>query len=95
MINGLYDLLEGLINARYDQHKLPKLEKLNSRLEILRHQSRLLLDFELVAVKRYEFAGKGSNFNLGDSWGRVENIETLTPNPSPKAGEGSRSILLF
>jgi hypothetical protein len=61
MINGLYDLLEGLIDARYDQNKLPKLEKLNSRLEILRHQTRLLLDFELVAVKRYEFAGKALN----------------------------------
>jgi hypothetical protein len=31
------------------------------QLEILRHQNRLLLDFELVAVKRYEFAGKALN----------------------------------
>jgi hypothetical protein len=61
IICGLYDLLEGLIDARYDQHKLPKLERLNSRLEILRHQTRLLLDFELIAVQRYEFAGKALN----------------------------------
>jgi hypothetical protein len=59
--NELYDLLEGLITARYAKHKLPQLEDLNTRLEILRHQTRLLLDFELIAVNRYEFAGKAIN----------------------------------
>jgi 23S rRNA-intervening sequence protein len=59
--NGLYDILEGLITARYAKHKLPQLESLNTKLEILRHQTRLLLDFELIAVTRYEFASKAIN----------------------------------
>jgi hypothetical protein len=61
IITGLYNLLENLIQARYESNKLPRLESLNSQLDILRHQTRLLLDFELVSVERYEFAGKHLN----------------------------------
>jgi ABC-type transport system involved in cytochrome bd biosynthesis fused ATPase/permease subunit len=59
--NGLYDILEGLITARYAKQKLSQLERLNTKIEILRHQTRLLLDFELIAVARYEFASKTIN----------------------------------
>ncbi|MCU0568007.1 MAG: diversity-generating retroelement protein Avd [Oculatellaceae cyanobacterium Prado106] len=55
---GLYDLLEGLIQARYSPDKLACLMPLNSRLDILRHQTRLLFDFELIEIKRYEYAGR-------------------------------------
>jgi hypothetical protein len=55
---GLYDLLDGLIQARYSSDKLFLLEPLNSRLDILRHQTRLLFDFKLIATQRYEYAGK-------------------------------------
>lgn len=58
MVNGLYDLLERLIVARYQRKKLPLLEPLNSKLDILRYQTRLLLDFELISVKRYQYAGQ-------------------------------------
>ncbi len=36
MIYRLYDLLEGLILARYAKEKLAQLESLNSQLDILR-----------------------------------------------------------
>ncbi|MEQ8385697.1 MAG: diversity-generating retroelement protein Avd [Coleofasciculus sp. A1-SPW-01] len=58
MITGLYDILDGLIIARYAQEKLAQLESLNSQLDILRYQTRLLLDFELISVQRYEYAGQ-------------------------------------
>jgi hypothetical protein len=58
IINGLYDLLEGLILARYSPNKLEILQKLNTRLDLLRHQTRLLLDFSLLETKRYEYVGK-------------------------------------
>lgn len=58
IINELYDLLEGLIEARYSRNKLATLEKLNIRLDLLRHQTRLLLDFELMKTDRYEYVGK-------------------------------------
>ncbi len=45
MTNKLYDLLEILIIARYAKQKLAQLESLNSQLDILRYQTRLLLDF--------------------------------------------------
>ena len=55
IINNLYDLLEELIKAKYAQEKLTKLESLNNVLDILRYQTRLLLDFELISLKRYEY----------------------------------------
>jgi hypothetical protein len=56
--NLLYDLLENLILARYASNKLPFLEPLNGKLDILRHQTRLMLDFQLMKVERYEYVGK-------------------------------------
>ncbi len=61
IITGLYSLLEGLIVARYDKAKLPQLERLNSQLDLLRYQTRLLLDLDLIAVQRYEHGGKQIN----------------------------------
>jgi hypothetical protein len=58
IVNRLYDLLEGLIQARYAQDKLPQLQALNDQLDILRHQTRLLLDFNLIGANRYEYAGQ-------------------------------------
>ena len=55
---GLYDLLEELIQARYEQNKLVRLEALNAKLDILRHQTRLLLDFNLMKSERYDYAGQ-------------------------------------
>jgi len=54
---GLYELLEGLILARYSPNKLPQLQALNGRLDILRYQTRLLLELDLLSSKRYEFVG--------------------------------------
>ncbi|VXD21810.1 conserved hypothetical protein [Planktothrix serta PCC 8927] len=58
IITGLYDLLEGLILARYSPNKLNQLELLNGKLDILRHQTRILLDFELIKTERYEYIAK-------------------------------------
>lgn len=68
MISGLYDLLESLIYARYQREKLQLLESLNSRLDVLRHQTQLLLDFELISTDRYEYASKLIN-NIGTDLG--------------------------
>ena len=58
MIIGLYDFLEGLILARYAQEKLTQLELLNAKLDILRHQTRLLFDFREFDQRRYEYVGQ-------------------------------------
>ena len=57
IITGLYDFLEGLVLAKYSREKLVRLQHLNAQLSLLRHQSRLLLDFELITIKRYEYIG--------------------------------------
>ena len=49
IVAGLYDLLEGLILARYSKERVKRLIVLNGRLDVLRHQSRLLLDFALIS----------------------------------------------
>ncbi len=56
IISGLYDLLEALLHARYQTTKLDRLEPLNAKLDILRHQTRLLLDFNLIKTERYEYS---------------------------------------
>ena len=61
MVSGLYELLEGLIAARYSREKRSQLQQLNTRLDILRQQTQLLLDFELVSIRRYEYAGQQLN----------------------------------
>jgi hypothetical protein len=61
IVARLYDLLENLIQARYESNKLPRLESLNSQLDILRYQTRLLFDFDVISVERYEFAGQHLN----------------------------------
>jgi len=58
IINQLYDLLEGLIKAKYAKNKLPQLESLNIELDILRYQTRMLLDFNKMSIDRYEYAIK-------------------------------------
>ncbi len=58
MVSELYHFLEQLIKARYARDKLPYLEDLNSELHILRYQTRLLLDFEQMDLRRYEYVSK-------------------------------------
>jgi hypothetical protein len=58
IVAGLYDLLESLILARYQTDKLPQLQAINSKLDVLRYQTRLLLDFDLLAHKRYQYVGQ-------------------------------------
>ena len=58
MINRLYNILEDLNIARYAKEKLAKLQSVNTQLDILRYQTRLLLDFQLIVTRRYEYAIK-------------------------------------
>ncbi|MEM7554251.1 MAG: diversity-generating retroelement protein Avd [Cyanobacteria bacterium P01_A01_bin.84] len=79
MILGLFDLLDNLIIARYAKQKLTTLESLNSKLDILRYQTRLLLDFNLINTKRYEYAQKLLNDIGGDlgGWIKQQKAKTL------------------
>ena len=58
MVEILYEILENLIIARYSHSKIVILESLNAKVDILRHQTRLLLDFNLIQLQRYEYASK-------------------------------------
>jgi hypothetical protein len=46
IIKALYDTLEDLIYARYATEKLARLEAINTRLDVVRYQTRLLKDFQ-------------------------------------------------
>ena len=50
----LYDFLETLLSVQYKSEKLNDLIQLNQSLVVLRYQARLLLDFEIIDLKRYE-----------------------------------------
>ncbi|OLP18376.1 four helix bundle protein [Leptolyngbya sp. 'hensonii'] len=58
MVATLYDLLEGFITARYARNKLDILHPLSGKLDILQYQTRLLLDFDLMEVARYEYVSR-------------------------------------
>lgn len=51
----MYDLLEALLVIQFQKDKQQDLETLNRSLTVLRYQTRLLLDFELIALSRYEY----------------------------------------
>jgi len=63
IINNLYDLLEGLIETRFAKKndKLARLQSFNTKLDILRYQTRLLQDFELISVQRYKYISQRFN----------------------------------
>ncbi len=62
IVNNLYDLLEELIQARYAKSdKLTRLQSLNTQLDILRYQTRLLYDFELISAQRYKYINQQFN----------------------------------
>lgn len=58
LISRLYSILEELIIARYQSRKQERLIAINSSLEIVRYQTRLLLDFNLINEQKYEYVGK-------------------------------------
>jgi hypothetical protein len=69
LCSNLYNLLDGFIKVRYAKEKLAQLSDLNTQLEILRHQTRLLYDFKLLSVQRYDFASHQINGIGGDLGG--------------------------
>lgn len=55
---NLYELLEGLIAAKYRRERQELLDAANLKLEILRFQIRLAKDLQCLKVSSYEFASK-------------------------------------
>ena len=82
IVSGLYELLENLILARYEQNKLGRLTLLNGKLDILRHQSRLLLDFNLVNANRYENISQKINALGIELGGWIKHQQNKTSAPS-------------
>lgn len=68
IITELYSLLENLIRAKYSKQKLNYLIEINTQLEIIRYQTRLLYDFQVINTDRYEYISKqlqGIGMELG------------------------------
>ncbi|PXF52726.1 MAG: four helix bundle protein [Deltaproteobacteria bacterium] len=53
ILNNCYDILEGLIEARYTKEKERVLRRLNLQLEKLRFQTRFCLDVKVLSAKKY------------------------------------------
>jgi hypothetical protein len=58
MMKSLFKLLDELISARYSKQKLQQLHDINLRLEKMRYQTRMLLDFKLMEAQRFNHASK-------------------------------------
>ncbi|MEA5616253.1 diversity-generating retroelement protein Avd [Cronbergia sp. UHCC 0137] len=58
MVNKLYDILEDLIAARFASEKVAILKEINLKLDIIRYQTRLLYDFELIKIERYNYVSE-------------------------------------
>ena len=52
VVEGLYEVLEQLILARFETDKLARLETINARLNVVRYQTRLLADFKQLDGKQ-------------------------------------------
>ncbi len=84
IITSLYDLLDGLITARYMTEKRAHLQALNTQLDILRYQTRLLLDFHLIDAKRYEYAGRQINAIGSELGGWIKQQQASLSKPITK-----------
>jgi hypothetical protein len=58
LISHLYHLLEQLVQARYARAKLPILEPLKAQIVVIQLQIRLLHQFQLIELQRYEHASR-------------------------------------
>jgi hypothetical protein len=58
LIANLYELLEQLALARYSRQKRAILEPLAGRMHLIQLQIRLLHDFGLIDMRRYEHASR-------------------------------------
>ncbi|MFN9635473.1 MAG: diversity-generating retroelement protein Avd [Synechococcaceae cyanobacterium] len=58
LITNLYDVVEQLALARYSREKRLILEPLAGRLQLLQQQTRLLHEFHLIDLRRYEHASR-------------------------------------
>ncbi|MCS7081139.1 MAG: diversity-generating retroelement protein Avd [Chloracidobacterium sp.] len=58
LINELYGMLEDLVRAQYRRSKAEVLEQVNARLQVARYQTRLLLEFELIDLRRYAYVAR-------------------------------------
>ncbi|NJN61303.1 MAG: diversity-generating retroelement protein Avd [Coleofasciculaceae cyanobacterium RL_1_1] len=68
IVTTLYELLETLITARSAREKRELLRACTSKLDILRYQTRLLFDFQLIDTRRYEYASQQLD-NIGQQLG--------------------------
>ncbi|MEM6838615.1 MAG: diversity-generating retroelement protein Avd [Cyanobacteria bacterium P01_C01_bin.120] len=92
MIAALYDLLESLILVRYQRNKLPQLQAVNSKLDVLRYQTRLLMDFDLLSHQRYQYVGQWINDIGTDLGGWIkQRQETENDKPKPSGSSGQKS----
>jgi hypothetical protein len=93
MISTLYELLETLITIRYQREKLSRLQTINSKLDILRYQTRLLLDLELFSAQRYAFAAELLN-SIGTDLGSWVKYQTKKEDSKIRVQEESALITL-
>ncbi|NJM95845.1 MAG: diversity-generating retroelement protein Avd [Phormidesmis sp. RL_2_1] len=83
IITGLYTLLDAFIQARYLHNKLNHLQTINASLDIIRYQTRLLLDLELIETRRYEYASSLINDIGIDLGGWIKQQKRATPRHTP------------
>ena len=69
-----------MLIARYSSPKLAQLKSSNIKLEILRYQTRLLFDFNLISTDRYEYIQRLLNEIGLDLGGWIKQQEKLTLN---------------
>ncbi|NJR68639.1 MAG: diversity-generating retroelement protein Avd [Synechococcales cyanobacterium CRU_2_2] len=92
LIARLYDILEQLILARYEHNKLPRLTSINGSLEIVRYQTRILLDFNLINEQRYEYVSKLINdigIELG-GWIKQQKSKPIASKPQASNTQASQ-----
>ncbi len=65
----MFNLLESLIRARYSADKVSLLDRMNAELEVLRCQTRLCHDFQLLDAWGHEHVSGPINA-VGENLGR-------------------------
>ncbi|MDX2041923.1 MAG: diversity-generating retroelement protein Avd [Acidobacteriota bacterium] len=85
IVTGLYEMQEQLIVARYAKKKLTLLEGINTKLDQIRFQTRLLLDFKLIEPSRFAHASKLVNAVGVELGGWIKQQRAILSDAVPRA----------
>lgn len=83
---NLFEMLDELIAAKFESSKIVRLAGINVKLDVLRFQTRMLVDFDLIDGRKFTFVSSRINeigVELG-GWIKQQRTDATSGGRSPE-----------